>query len=263
MRRDEEFAVGESSRFEINVASGSVRIANGDPGVARLSIDASDADAVEISQVGDVVSVRQQTRWTLRGRPVHVALWIPLGSDVTVDSASAEIHLRGTFNAVRLRSASGDLDVDRVARLEAGTASGAVRLVECTGSAVINSASGDVVLGRVGGELGGTHASGDVQVEEVGGSIDVGTVSGDVTIRRCFGDDIAIKTVSGDVRIGLPAGVRVHPEITTLSGRTTLPSPAGSPAGSSTGSPVDAGSRREVRLRLRTVSGNIRIDRVS
>ena len=77
-----------------------------------------------------------------------------------------------------------------------------------------------------------------------------------MSIRRCLGNDIAIKTISGDVTVGLPSGIRVHPDIATLSGRTTLPAPGAV-------APVDAGSRREVRLRLRTVSGDIRVERVS
>jgi hypothetical protein len=51
----------------------------------------------------------------------------------------------------------------------------------------------------------------------------------------------------------LPSGIRVEPEISTLSGNTRLP----------TGSGIATdGPRRTVRLRIRTVSGDIRIDRL-
>jgi Putative adhesin len=253
MRRDEQFTVGESARLELNVASGSIRIGTGDTGSVRVSIEASDHADVEVTQMGDVVSVRQLSRWLTRGRAVQVGVWLPMRSDVTVDCASADVQIRGELGAVRVRTASGDIDVDTTDRIEVRSASGDVRLQACNGSASIVTASGDVTAGRVGGSLASSHASGDVRVEEAGGAIDVSTASGDVTIRRCLGDDIAIKTVSGDVNVGLPSGIRVHPEISTLSGRTTLPRP---------GSAADVGERRSVRLRLRTVSGDIRVERL-
>jgi len=254
MRRDQDLAIVGPARLEVSLGSGSISVGVGDAGSVRVSIDAPDHADVEVSQLGDVVSIRQPSRWSMRSRSVRIAVWLPPSSDVTIDCASADVQLRGSLRAVRLKSASGDLDVDTVERIDAGTASGTVRLHACNGAATINTASGDVVVGRVGGTLAGTHASGDVQVDEAGGSVDVRTASGDVTIRRCLGDDIAVKTVSGDVTIGLPSGIRVHPDISTLSGRTTLP--ARGPAA------ADAGSRRDVRLRLRTVSGDIRVDRV-
>lgn len=264
MRRDEQFTVSGTARLEVDVASGTIRVGVGDEGAVRVSIDAADGADVEVTQMGDVVSVRQPTRWLMRGRTLQVAVWLPAGSDVTVQSASADVQLRGELGAVRVRSSSGDIDIDVVDRLEVGTASGDVRMHACNGTATISTSSGDVVIGHVGGAFAGSHASGDVRVDEAAGAVDVGTASGDVTIRRCFGDDIAIKTVSGDVTVGLPPGIRVHPDISTLSGRTTMPTPAGSGSagsGSAGSGSAGSGSRRDVRLRLRTVSGDIRVER--
>jgi len=73
-----------------------------------------------------------------------------------------------------------------------------------------------------------------------------------VTIRRYTGASVAIRTVSGDVRVGLPSGIRVDPEISTMSGKVSLPPPADA---------TTSGERRTVKVRLRTVSGDIRIER--
>jgi hypothetical protein len=62
-----------------------------------------------------------------------------------------------------------------------------------------------------------------------------------------------VKSISGDVIVGLPPGIRVEPDITTLSGRTQLPTPV-----PSTGTEP----RRVVRVGLKTVSGDITIRRV-
>jgi DUF4097 and DUF4098 domain-containing protein YvlB len=194
----------------------------------------------------------------VRSRGVRVVAHVPSSSDVEVRTPSGDVELRGTLGAVRIRSASGDLDAEHVERLEVNTASGDARLRSATGDASFNTASGDVSVGRVDGRLVASLASGDLRAERAGGAVDVGTASGDVSIERCDGDDIVVKTVSGDIHLGLPSGIRVEPEISTLSGKATLPDPARK-AEPEFGFPPP---RRVVRLRLRSVSGDIRIDRV-
>jgi DUF4097 and DUF4098 domain-containing protein YvlB len=153
-----------------------------------------------------------------------------------VRGASLDVGARGPLGSLRVRTASGDVEAEDVVRLEASTASGDLR----------------VALVRT--VLSGSVASGDLRIERVGGDVDFGSASGDVSIGRCDGSSIAIRSLSGDVRIGLPSGIRVDPEISTLSGRVVLPKPSG-PDGA-------AGERRPVRLRLKTVSGDIRVERV-
>ena len=114
--------------------------------------------------------------------------------------------------------------------------------IGAAGEVHASSASGDIRVGTVGGALTASSASGDVSADRVGGDVEVGTTSGDVRLKRCDGDDIAVKTVSGDITIGLPSGIRVLPEISTLSGSTSLPT-----------GPVAAADvpKRTVRLRVR------------
>jgi hypothetical protein len=257
VRRDERFVVDGRARLDINVPAGSIHVQVGEADAVSVSIDASDPEQFEVSCIGNAVSVVQPSRWLSRSRGTRVVVRGPSGSDVDVRTASGDIELRGTLGNVRARSASGDVDAEHVGRIDAHTASGDARVTEASGDASFNTASGDVSVGRVDGRLSASLASGDLRADRAGGSVDVGTASGDVSINRCDGDEIVVKTVSGDIHIGLPSGIRVEPEITTLSGRTTLPEPAPStpaPGGASA-------SRRVVRLRLRSVSGDIRIER--
>jgi hypothetical protein len=252
MRREERFTVGELARIDVDIATGSVQVGVGDAGHVEVVLDAGSPEQFDIAQLGDTISVRAPSGWLARGTKAHVALIVPARSDLTVNVASAEVTTRGELGDLRLRSASSSIAVEAAGRVEAHSASGDVR-VDTAREVVASSASGDIRLGRVAGQLRASSASGDVTVEHAGADVDVNTTSGDIRVRRCDGDDIALKTVSGDITVGLPSGIRVVPEISTLSGSTSLPK-----------GPVASAEvpRRTVRLRARAVSGDVRIERV-
>jgi hypothetical protein len=235
VRRDESFAVAGHVHVDIDVTAGSVLVRTAASGTVAVSVDTANASDFSIALMGDTVTVRAGRR----SRSARVLVDCPAGTDVSVRGASLELAARGPLGSLRVRTASGDVEADDVVRLEASTA------------------SGDLRVGLVRSVLSGSVASGDLRIERVGGDIDFGSASGDVSIGRCDGSSIAIRSLSGDLRIGLPSGIRVDPEISTLSGRVVLPKPAGAARGDSAG----AGERRSVRLRLRTVSGDIRVER--
>lgn len=253
MRTDETFAVGDLARLDVDIPAGSIRVQNGAPGKVSVSIDAADPDIVEVSHLGDAVTIRHAGRWLGRGRPIRAFIEVPPGSEITVVTASADVRLLGEFGPSRVRTASGDIEVERAERADLDAASGDLRVRSVPGNLAVSTASGDVTVGSVGGRLAASLTSGTLRVDLVDGPLEVTTTSGDVAVRRCNGDDITVKSVSGDVALGLPTGIRVDPDIHTLSGRTVLPRPAGSGSGGN--------DRRRVRLRIHTISGDIRIDR--
>jgi DUF4097 and DUF4098 domain-containing protein YvlB len=255
MRRDEHFDVGERAQLDVDVASGNLQVRVGSGGAIRVSIDSPKADELEISQMGDTVSISESARWLSRSRSIRMVVEVPMRADLTIRGASLNVLLGGTFGGVRCRTASGGLQIDEVDRLEVSTASGDVRVGSINGDAGFNTASGDVMVVTMRGRLTAQLASGDLVADAVGASVDVGTASGDVRIGRCDGSDINVKTISGNIRLGLPPGIRVEPEISTMSGKVALPAAAAVGANRSV-------ERRSVRVRLRTVSGDIRIDRV-
>ncbi|MFT3854808.1 MAG: DUF4097 family beta strand repeat-containing protein [Ilumatobacteraceae bacterium] len=253
MRREERFDVGELARVDVDVPTGSVQARTGTAGVIEVVVDAGSAEQFEIGAVGDTVTVRAPTGWFARGGKANVSLVVPVRTDLAINVATADVNLRGALGTVRARTASSDIAVEQAGRVEAHSASGDVR-VRDAGEAHASSASGDIRIGAVAGTLAASSASGDVSAEQVGGRVEISTTSGDIRLRRCDGDDIAVKTVSGDITIGLPSGIRVEPDISTLSGSTILPK---GPA------PASDVPRRTVRLRARAVSGDVRIERVS
>ena len=189
-----------------------------------------------------------------RSRSARLAVDVPTGTDVNIKGASVDVSARGALGALRVRSASGDVSADDLVRADVTFASGDTRLDLVRNDADLQGNVGRRHRSRpsVAGwsprwrpaTSRSTTSAGDAEVE---------TASGDVTIRRCTGRAVAVRTVSGDVRLGLPTGIRVEPEISTMSGKVSLPEPP------TDGAPTD--ERRPVTVRLRSVSGDIRIER--
>jgi len=86
------------------------------------------------------------------------------------------------------------------------------------------------------------------------GHVNSSTASGDLDIERFEGSELELKSASGSMRIGLPKGTKVALDASSLSGDIRLPERA--PYG---GAGKD---RRQVRAKLRTISGNIEIIRL-
>ena len=252
MDRHEQFPVGERPSLDLRVPVGVIEVHVGDGGIVQLTVECAAAADFEIIKTGDRVSLRHPSRWSMRGRSCRIVATVPSGTDVSVEAASAEVRLAGRLGAVRVRTASGDVDVDGSARLDVTTASGDVACNSVEGDATISTISGDCTLKAVSGRLDVTLTSGDLRVERCGGDLTVGSTSGSARVGHCAGTEISVRSISGDVRIGLPSGIRVEADLSTVSGRASLPDPAAA-----------GGDRRPVRLRLKTVSGDIRVERTT
>ena len=252
MSRNERFRVGERPSLDVRVPIGTIEVYTGDAGIVQLMIDARDVDDFEVVQSGDRISVRHPSRWRMRGGGSRLVAHVPIGTDVELNSTSGGVRLVGRLGFVRVQAASGDIEVGDAARLDVTTASGRLSCGEVAGQVNISSVSGDCMLQRVGGRLEATLTSGDLRIDRCEGDLTVSSTSGDVRVGRCGGSDITVRSISGDLRLGLPGGIRVEAQISTLSGRATMPDPVPSSAD------LD---RRPVRLQLTTVSGDIRLER--
>jgi len=253
MKRHEEFGVADAASLTVQNRSGSVDVRVGSPDRVVVTLDGADAAGWSVTQLGSAVTVEPGSGLRGRVRAMRVLIDVPAGSGIDVKSASASVALSGALGSARVKSASGDVRVDSATRLEADTASGDLGAVTVEAGASCRTASGDVDLGRIGGRLTVSTASGTVRVGSAADDVAIGSASGDVRVDRFDGAAINVKSISGDVSLGLPAGIRVDPDLVTLSGRTRLPEPS-----RSAGSP----DRRVVRVGLRTVSGDITIRRI-
>jgi hypothetical protein len=262
----------ERARLKVRNPSGDVKVETAETSettVQLVPLNDSDAtrDAIEKASVGargDEIFVEIEGRsWTISignwgfGSPkIGVRITCPHGSDLDCDTASADVKVIGTLGTGRLRTASGDLTLERFeGALEAKSASGDIRAESIGGRAVLNTFSGDVRVESVRDGLSVNSVSGDVEAGEVYGDLTVSSVSGDQHVRAAGPGEVALKAVSGDVRVAIRRGLRVRLDVNSVSGSigselevSDTPTPAGGP---------------ETGLRVRTVSGDVKISRAA
>jgi DUF4097 and DUF4098 domain-containing protein YvlB len=163
------------------------------------------------------------------GRAVFLSIEVPEGIDVDVSVASADVECDPQPARLNVNSASGDIRFTDAGDLTVKTASGDVHGNSVTGKLSFVSASGDLHIESIGDRAALSTASGDIRIGEASGPITTSTMSGDVSVRRFGSDDFSAKSMSGSVEIGIPAGTSVDLDATTLSGDILLPEPQDSP----------------------------------
>lgn len=189
-----------------------------------------------------------------RGPKVAVGIRCPRGADVEVASSSTDLDTSGLLGAFSVKTASGDTLVDEVESLSATSASGDVQARQVAGRAQVNTASGDVRIERALGPVAVNTVSGDVTVRDARGSVTIQTVSGDQSVDGICTGEAKLNSVSGDVRAGVRPGVKLWIDANSVSGdlHSELGLDESAPA---------AGSDAVVPLRVKTVSGDVLIQR--
>ena len=221
--RRERFDVGDRPRIEVSNTAGQITIVAGAPGVIDVAIEGP-GDKYTIEHYGNTVVVRPEGGFLKRIFSADIVVQVPTGTDIEAKNASGDVSIDVDAGELDVATASGDIRVRAVAgtaRLK--VASGDISLDHVAGSLDVISASGDVRATGVGGDVAVKSASGDVSVATVGGSLSSSSASGDLKIGRLDGGDAEIRTLSGDVVIGIPPRRRIELllSIPAVSGMTT------------------------------------------
>jgi DUF4097 and DUF4098 domain-containing protein YvlB len=251
-----------SLRLSVELPSGTIDVSSSETSETVLTIEGErDPDDFNIrfepgsGQDHHLNVAYRGRKLGLRGRGLHVDVRVPVACEIEASSGSADLNVRGRVRSTGFRSGSGDLSFDDVdADVEVKTASGDVQGSEAGGDVVAHGASGDLHVSRVGGRLVVRTASGDIGVDELDGGANLTTMSGDVRIRSLSVGEVAVRSVSGDVELGVAAGVRVFLDLNTTSGDASSDLEIGQGNGDTD---VD------LSVRVVSVSGDIRVRRAA
>jgi DUF4097 and DUF4098 domain-containing protein YvlB len=209
----------------------------------------------------------------LRRNGVSIHIETPIGADLDIKTASADVELNGSFGEVSVKSASGDVTADRVmgdmqvhtassdlsvesvlGRLQFHTASGDMRSDRVEGGLVATTASGDIEVGSAYQRVEVRDTSGEIRLGDVLGDASIIGVSGDVRVLSCGAGRVQVRTVSGDVSVGIPQGTTFEIDAESKAGSVHSDIPLESSMGTS-------GAGPDVSISVRSVSGDVLVER--
>ncbi|MFL6154709.1 MAG: DUF4097 family beta strand repeat-containing protein [Marmoricola sp.] len=267
------FSTPDPVKLYVELGAGRLLTTATDTAEAEVDITGPHAEDFQVAQSGKNLSiVAPHGRFFGRGESHVVRVTVPAGSDLITKTGSADTTTTGPLGTVALKTGSGDIELDRAdgpcviesgsgdvkgfefgneVRIKSG--SGDIDLGEVHGKTGISTGSGDVALGRVRAATVIKTGSGDLKVERSEADVTLTTASGDLTIGSAPKGKVTAKNVSGDVRVGIPAGTPVWTDVNTVSGslRNNL---------DSVGKPAEG--QDYVELRATTVSGDVHLNRV-
>ena len=182
----------------------------------RITVRAEARNDVEIlrGRTGDDAN-------DVRGGSDGVDLVVPAGTDLAVGTSSGRITLVGPLGRVSATTRSGKIEIEECAELDARTTSASVKVGRVHGDARVKTASGGITLGDVAGAMRASTVSSQIEVR-AGGPTEVRTVSGSVTLVVTEPRDVAAGSVSGSVRIAVPAGSHPATALRSMSGSRSV-----------------------------------------
>lgn len=266
---EHRFETHRPVHLAIEIGRGSVHVTATDTTESEVTVTGRDADLCEVRQDGDRIAVKGPKQRSLfsGGDRLDVDVTVPTGSDVAVRTGSADIRLDGTIASGQVKSGSGEVVIDTATgTVQVETGSGDIQIGVAQGPMQVKSGSGDVTVREAGGPLTASTGSGDVQVRTAhaacavktgSGDLQVGeaqsdlnfaTGSGDLVVRTAYRGRLTAKGASGDLHVGVAAGVPVWTDISTVSGeiRSSL-----------TGAGEPEPGAEHLELRAKTVSGDV------
>jgi DUF4097 and DUF4098 domain-containing protein YvlB len=267
-----EFETHEPVDLYVELGKGSVNVTATDTTATTVDVVGRDAEQVEVRQDGKQITViaPRSNRGFFGGDPSYVVtITVPTHSNAYLKTGSADVACDGTYGVGQVRSGSGDCRLDvfdgplivetgsgDVALARAGaelrvkSGSGDVDVEHAESAMSVSTGSGDVEIGTTNGEAVVKTGSGDLEIGQAGGSVSMTTGSGDMKIAHAVRGKFSAKGASGDVLIGVPAGVPVWTDLTTVSG---------SIHSDLRGAGQPEPGQDYIELRAKTVSGDIQL----
>jgi DUF4097 and DUF4098 domain-containing protein YvlB len=242
------FDTPEPISAAVELAVGDVRVTASDRGDTVVEVRPSDESRepdvraaeqtrVEYTAGRLLVKAPKQRSFGLgKVGSIDVTIELPAGSHVRGDTAVAAFRSTGHLGECRVKTATGDIELDHTGPLdlatgtgavivdsvaghaEVSTGSGRVRLREIDGTAVIKNSNGDSWIGKIAGDQRVNAANGDITVDHANAGVSASTANGDVRIGEVTRGSVSLKTGFGEIEIGVHAGTAVRLDVHTNFG---------------------------------------------
>jgi hypothetical protein len=219
-------------------ADTTVDVRPADPGNER-DVRAAEETRVELAGTRLLVRMPKARSLTSWGKPgsVEIEIGLPAGSQLRAQGAVGTFRATGTLGETQIKSATGDVVLDRTGPLVVTSAAGSIavghvdgdaRLHTSTGTLEAGSITGNADLGNangrtrvraVAGSLKVSNANGDVEVEHAAAGIDATTANGNIAIVRTVTGRVEAKTAAGSVRVGVARGTAAYLDLHTTFGK--------------------------------------------
>ena len=255
--KQKTFQVTSPARLDLSNIRGSVEIHPGEADqvevMAVKHTESGDAENTEIELAqaldgGVKVTTRFPEgwwRWLAGSKPCRVdyRVKVPQGS---------LLKLKGVENSVLVDGLEGQIDLTSV--------SGDLTLRNLTGPVHINTVSGNVSAKKLSGAIELVTVSGDLDATDAQqASISAKTVGGDLAVQTTLSDGpYRFDSVSGDVRLQLPADARFSASLSSISGEVSSTFPATNFSRSHGSQAVDI-QGGGVTIDAKSVSGNLQL----
>ena len=175
----------------------------------KVYVIAEPRDDVE-AETDDLNSFMEDDGKTLvirsgRGGSKPLTVRCPVDTDIVIGTHSGSVRLEGRLGCVRVTTMSGTVELQDAEEADVRTMSGNIDVGKCRGRCRLNAVSGKVSVAEADIASAGT-VSGAIRLDRVLGDVRARSVSGNIDMNASGDSAIAVKTVSGRVRIVLPQG---------------------------------------------------------
>ncbi|WP_326554849.1 DUF4097 family beta strand repeat-containing protein [Micromonospora sp. NBC_01813] len=130
-----------------------------------------------------------------------MSIELPSGSEVSGELQVGDIRCVGRLGQGRLKTAAGNVWLDRTGPLRLHTGFGDLTVAGVAGDAEISTSSGRIQIGAVDGAVEIKNSNGDIALEAVTGDVRVRSANGTIDIGRA-GAGVDAKTSNGGIRVG-------------------------------------------------------------
>jgi hypothetical protein len=241
-----------------DVLSSEIEVVPGAAKMVKASLLDGSSTGIKLVERGDRIEVAFEMRgnggWPRipGGIEGKLRVELPPGSHVELTSASGDIMVRDVGGNVRVRTASGEVHLKKVANVE------------------VMAVSGDVTVENASGEVRLRTVSGNANVSQWGGAaskLEYGTTSGDLDWAGTCGNGCRIeaRSTSGDVKLMLTPASSFELRYVTHSGDVNddmkMQTMQSSPTRRGAGSIVARYGKAEGLIEAQTFSGDLHVAR--